>query len=99
VRGQTQWVSTLHQPTDYNGDLTLIYFFMIEKLFLHTTIIADNHFWKATPFFTIITLITPISKVGRLRIVNKKKVLNELSYEEEHMNEVIASVRGKVENH
>jgi hypothetical protein len=86
-------VSTLHQPTDYNGNLTLIYLFIIEKLFFHTTIIVDNHFWKAAPFFTIITLITPISKAGRPRIVNKKKVLNELSHEKEHMNEVIAGVR------
>jgi hypothetical protein len=43
-------------------------------------------------------LITPISKVGHLRIVNKKKVLNELFHEEEHMNEVIISVRRKVES-
>jgi hypothetical protein len=43
-------------------------------------------------------LIIFVSKVGRLRIMNKKKILNELSYEEKHMNEVIAGVRGKVEN-
>jgi hypothetical protein len=53
----------------------------------------ENH-----TFFTIITLITPVSKVGHLRIVNKKKVLNELSHEEEHMNEIIAGVRRKVKN-
>jgi DNA gyrase/topoisomerase IV subunit A len=70
-------VSTLHQPTDYNGDLILIYLFTIEKLFLYTTIIADNYFWKATPFFIIITLITLVFKAGHPRIVNKKKVLNE----------------------
>jgi hypothetical protein len=91
-------VSTLHQPTDYDGDLTLIYLFTIKKLFLHTTIITNNCFQKAAPFFTIITLITPVSKAGRPRIVNKKKVLNELSHEEEHINKVIASVRGKVES-
>jgi hypothetical protein len=91
-------VFTLHQPTDYDGDLTLIYLFTIKKLFLHTTIIIDNHFQKATSFFITITLITPVSKAGRPRIVNKKKVLNELSHEEKHMNEVIASVREKVES-
>jgi hypothetical protein len=91
-------MSTLHQPTDYNGDFTLIYLFTIKKHFFHTTIIIDNHFQKATLFFTTITLITPISKVGRLRIVNKKKVLNELSHKKEHINEVIASVRGNVES-
>jgi hypothetical protein len=83
---------TLHQPTDYNGNLILIYFFMIKKLFFHITIIVDNHFWKAAPFFTTITLITLVSKAGHSRIMNKKKVLNKLSHEEEHMNEVIASV-------
>jgi hypothetical protein len=30
--------------------------------------------------------------------VNKKKILNELSHKEEHMNEVIAGVRGKVKS-
>jgi hypothetical protein len=98
TRGQTQWVFTPHQPTNYDGNLTLIYFFMIEKFFSHTTIIIDNHFRKAAPFFTTITLITPVSKVGHPRIVNKKKVLNELSHKDEHINEVIAGVRGKVEN-
>jgi hypothetical protein len=91
-------MSTPHQPTNYDGDLTLIYFFIIEKLFFHTIIIVNNHFWKATPFFTTITLITPVSKIGHPRIVNKKKVLNKLFYEEKHMNEVIASVRRKVES-
>jgi hypothetical protein len=43
-------------------------------------------------------LIIPVSKVGHPRIMNKKKVLNELSHEEKHMNEVIAGVRRKVEN-
>jgi hypothetical protein len=43
-------------------------------------------------------LITPISKADHPRIVNKKKVLNELFYEKEYMNEVIAGVRGKVES-
>jgi hypothetical protein len=98
VRGQTQWVSTPHQPIDYDGDFTLIYFFTIKKLFLYITIIVNNHFWKVIPFFTIITLITPVSKAGRLRIVNKKKVLNELSHKEEYMNKVIASVKRKVES-
>jgi hypothetical protein len=91
-------VSTPHQPTDYDGDLTLIYLFIIKKLFLHTTIIVDNHFWKVIPFFTIITLITLVSKAGHPRIVNKKKVLNELSHKEKHINEVITSVRRKVES-
>jgi hypothetical protein len=98
VRGQTQWVSTFHQPTDYDGDFTLIYLFIIEKLFFHTTIITNNHFQKVAPFFITITLITPISKVGRLRIVNKKKVLNGLSHEEKHMNKVITGVRRKVKS-
>jgi hypothetical protein len=71
---------------------------MIKKLFLHITIIINNYFWKATLFFKTITLITPVSKVGRPRIVNKKKVLNELSHKKKHMNEVITSVRGKVES-
>jgi hypothetical protein len=61
-------------------------------------IITNNHFWKAASFFTTITLITPISKTGHPIIVNKKKVLNELSHEKEHMNEVITGVRGKVES-
>jgi hypothetical protein len=91
-------VSTLHQPTDYNGDLTLIYLFTIEKLFLHTTIIVDNYFRKTTLFFTTITLITPVFKADHSRIVNKKKVLNELSHKEKHMNEVIASIRKKVKS-
>jgi hypothetical protein len=44
-------------------------------------------------------LITPVSKAGHPRIVNKKKVLNELSHEEKYMNEeVIVGVRGKVES-
>jgi hypothetical protein len=91
-------VSTLYQPTDYDSNFTLIYLFMIEKLFLHTTIIINNHFQKAKPFFTTIILITFVSKAGHPRIVNKKKVLNELSHEEEHMNEVIISVKRKVES-
>jgi hypothetical protein len=96
MKDQTQKVSTFHQPTDYNDDLTLIYFFIIKKLFLHTMIIVDNHFWKATLFFITITLITPVSKVGRLRIMNKKKVLNKLSYEKEYINKIIIGVRKKV---
>jgi hypothetical protein len=91
-------VSTPHQPTNYDSNFTLIYFLIIKKFFFHTIIIVDNHFRKAAPFFTTITLITPVSKAGHLRIVNKKKVLNELSHKEEHMNKVIASVRGKVES-
>jgi hypothetical protein len=75
VKDQTQWVFTPYQPSDYNGDLTLIYLFTIKKLFFHTTIIVDNHFWKTTSFFTTITLIILVSKVGRLRIVNKKESL------------------------
>jgi hypothetical protein len=30
--------------------------------------------------------------------MNKKKVLNELSHEEEHMNEIITSIRRKVKS-
>jgi hypothetical protein len=91
-------VSTFYQPTNYDGDLTLIYLFIIEKFFFYTMIIVDNYFWKAILFFTTIILITPVSKAGHLRIMNKKKVLNELSHEEEHMNKVITGVRGKAEN-
>jgi hypothetical protein len=91
-------VSILHQPTDYDGNFTLIYFFMIEKLFLHTTIIINNHFWKTTSFFITITLITHVFKVDRLRIVNKKKILNELFYKEEYMNEIIISIKKKVKS-
>jgi hypothetical protein len=43
-------------------------------------------------------LITLVSKAGHLRIMNKKKVLNELSHEEEHMNEIITSIRRKVKS-
>jgi hypothetical protein len=43
-------------------------------------------------------LITPVFKAGHLRIVNKKKVLNELFHEEEHMNEIIIGVKRKVES-
>jgi hypothetical protein len=43
-------------------------------------------------------LITPVIKAGRLRIINKKKVLNKLSHKEKYMNEVIAGVRRKVES-
>jgi hypothetical protein len=43
-------------------------------------------------------LIIPVSKVGHSKIVNKKKVLNELFYEEKHMNEVIIGVREKVKS-
>jgi hypothetical protein len=43
-------------------------------------------------------LITLVSKAGRLRIMNKKKVLNKLSHKEEHMNKIIANVRRKVES-
>jgi hypothetical protein len=91
-------VFALHQPIDYDGDFTLIYFFIIKKLFFHITIIVNNYFWKVTLFFTIITLITSILKAGHLRIVNKKKVLNKLSHKEKHMNEVITSVRKKVKS-
>jgi hypothetical protein len=98
MKGQTQWVSTLHQPTDYNGNFTLIYFFIIKKLFFHITIIVNNYFQKVTSFFTIVTLITFVSKAGRPRIMNKKKVLNELSHEEKHINKIIINVRKKVEN-
>jgi hypothetical protein len=91
-------VSTLHQPTDYDVDLTLIYLFTIEKLFFYTTIIINNYFWKTTLFFTIIILITLVFKAGRPRIVNKKKVLNKLIYEKEYMNEIIIGVKKKVKS-
>jgi hypothetical protein len=43
-------------------------------------------------------LIIFVSKAGHLRIMNKKKVLNELSHEKEHINEVITGVREKVKS-
>jgi hypothetical protein len=43
-------------------------------------------------------LITLVSKAGHLRIINKKKVLNKLSHEKKHMNEIIISIRRKVKS-
>jgi hypothetical protein len=43
-------------------------------------------------------VITPISKVGRLRIVNKKKILNKLSKKEKYINIIIVGIREKVKS-
>jgi hypothetical protein len=98
VRGQTQWISSSHSPTCYDGDLMIRYAMDIEKLFPDTTIIGDNYFRKASSFFKRITLITPKSRAGRRKKVNGVLVPRELSSEDENINKVISLVRGKVES-
>jgi hypothetical protein len=97
ARGQTQWVSSPHLPTSYDGDLAIRYAMLLQSYFEHSIIVADNHFRKATSHFENITLITPKSKAGRRKKVDGVLVPRELSEEDEIINNVISGIRGKVE--
>jgi hypothetical protein len=59
--------------------------------------IEDNHFGKASLFLKNLILITPKSKVRRLRMVNEVKVPQTLTNEQLNSNNVITRVRDKVE--
>jgi hypothetical protein len=46
----------------------------------------------------MIILIIFVFKVGRLKVVKGKKVINKLTLEEQQTNNIIASVRRKVKS-
>jgi hypothetical protein len=70
ARGQTQWVSSPHLPTFYDGNLAIRYAMLLQSYFEYSIIVADNHFRKATSHFENITLIIPKSKAGRRKKVD-----------------------------
>jgi hypothetical protein len=70
---------------------------ILQSQFEHSTIVADNHFRKATSHFENIMFITLKSKAGRRKKVDGVLVPRELSEEDKTINSVISSIRGKVE--
>jgi len=97
VKGQTQWVSDCFLPTVYDGDITISSSSVLDSLFPGLHMIGDNHFRKAAPFLKSVVLHTNITKAGRPRMVNGKKVPVLLSAEEEEWNKKVSLVRGKIE--
>lgn len=81
----------------YDGDLTILNAAVLDELFGRSHMIGDNHFKKEGEFFSKITLFTNVSKGGRPKTVDGKKVPVTLSKEEEELNQKISLVRGKVE--
>ena len=97
AKAQVQWVAGPYKPTQYDGDLTVLNVATLDMLFGRSHMVGDNHFKKAGEFFSKITLFTNISKGGRPKTVDGKKVPVTLTKEEEELNEKISLVRGKVE--
>jgi len=97
VKGQTQWVSSPFLPSVYDGDITISCASELDRLFPGLEMVGDNHFRKASPFLKSLTLHTNISKAGRPRMVQGKKVPVELTPAEEEWNKKISLVRGKIE--
>ena len=97
VKGQTQWVSSPFLPSVYDGDITISCASELNCLFPGLEMVGDNHFRKASPFLKSLTLHTNISKAGRPRMVQGKKVPVALTPEEEEWNKKISLVRGKIE--
>ena len=95
VKGQAQWVSPPFLPTVYDGDITISCAAELDRLFPSLEMVGDNHFRKATPFLKSLTLHTNISKAGRPRMVQGKKVPVTLTPEEEEWNKKISLVRGE----
>ena len=48
AKGGTEWVSGPHSPKQYDGDLLIYSAKTIDRLFEGGTVVADNHFRKAT---------------------------------------------------
>ena len=97
AKAQVQWVQGPYKPTQFDGDLTVLNAATLDKLFGRVHMIGDNHFKKAGEFFSKITLFTNISKGGRPKTVDGKKIPVTLTKEEEELNEKISLVRGKIE--
>ena len=97
VKGQAQWVSSAFLPSVFDGDITISCASELDRLFPGLEMVGDNHFRKASPFLKRLTLHTNISKAGRPRMVQGKKVPVELTPEEEEWNRKISLVRGKIE--
>ena len=94
AKAQVQWVAGPYKPTQYDGDLTVLNVATLDMLFGRSHMVGDNHFKKAGEFFSKITLFTNISKGGRPKTVDGKKVPVTLTKEEEELNEKISLVRG-----
>jgi hypothetical protein len=97
VKGQTQWVSSAFLPSVFDGDITISCASELDVLFPGLETVGDNHFRKAAPFLKRLTLHTKVSKAGRPRMVQGKKVPMTLTPEEEEWNRKITLVRGKIE--
>ena len=96
-KGVTQWVSPMHKPTEYDGDLLIFYARELDEKFKGCHMIGDNHFRKATDLLKNIKLITNKAKPSHRITVNGRRVMAQLSDEETHANSVIAGVRGRIE--
>jgi hypothetical protein len=70
---------------------------LLQSYFEHSIIVVDNHFCITTSHFENIILITPKSKAGRRKKVDSVLVPQELSEEDEIINNVISGIRRKVE--
>ena len=97
VKGQTQWVSPPFLPTVYDGDILISSAGTLDSLFPKLEMVGDNHFRKAAPLLKKLALHTNITKAGRPRMVNGKKIPVTLTPEEEEWNRKISLVRGKIE--
>jgi hypothetical protein len=81
----------------YDNNFVIQYTILFQSYFEHLTIIADNHFCKATSHFENITLITSKSKARRKKKIDSILVLQKLSKENKIINNVIFDIRGKEE--
>jgi hypothetical protein len=85
-RGQTQWVSPPFLPIVYDGDILISSGSVLDVLFPNLEMIGDNHFRKAAPLLKKVTLHTNITKAGRPRMADGKKIPVTLTPEEEEWN-------------
>ena len=84
-------------PKTFDGDFFLLHLREVEQTFPGATIIADNHFRKAEKEAVKVTLLTPISRAGRPRLVASKKQKRNLTDEQERWNSDVSKIRGRVE--
>lgn len=96
-KGQTQWISPPYPPTTYDSDILIHCGLEIDRLFPKCHMVGDNHFRKAASLLKSVVLHTNISKAGRPKVVDGKKVPHALKPEEEQWNKDVSLVRGKIE--
>jgi hypothetical protein len=87
-----QWISLPQLPTNYDDDIFLSSKGELEKTFLNTWIIGDNHFKKVEKYFTKIRVIAPTSHVGKPKMIKGICTKTVLTDQKKKDNKVITSV-------